>query len=497
MSRGLDVLLIKPGSQDILYGSLSKENLTAIEPPLWAGLIATFLKRRGYNVSILDVEAEGCNVGDVADRIEHLKPLLVGIVVSGTNPSASTMNMTGARVILEEIARRGLGVKTALAGLHPSALPEQTMREERVDFVCEGEAFYTFAELIDALRDDYNRRDFPVKGLWYRKDREIVANERAELIKDLDREIPHVSWELLPMDRYRAHNWHCFQEPGRRRKPYGVIYTSLGCPFRCHFCCINAIFGGPGIRYKSAHSVVDEIGWLVEEYGVKNIKIIDEMFVLKESHVLDICEGIIRRGYDLNIWAYARINTVNEKLLRRMREAGFKWLAYGIESGNDRVLKSVTKGISVERTKDVIGMTQELGINVIGNYIFGLPEDDHESMEDTYRLAEELNCEFVNMYCATAYPGSGLYEQAVREGWPLPDSWSGYSPYSYDHLPLPTRYLSAIEVLRFRDNAYVRYFSGERYQKMVRERFGEAVLEEIKSKLTRRLRRKYLEEVST
>lgn len=494
MIKKVDIILIKPGSQKELYGSLSDDYLTAIEPPLWAGLIATFLRKKSYKVEIIDIEAEKLSYTEVADRITKLNPYLIGIVVSGTNPSASTMNMVGARAVLEEISKRELPIKTILVGLHPSALPKRTMEEEKTDYVCEGEGFYTLAELIEVLKSGDEKGVEKIKGLWYRKDGEIVGNDRAPLIEHLDDEIPYVSWDLLPMDRYRAHNWHCFQEPGQERNPYAVIYTSLGCPFHCHFCCINAIFGKPGIRYRSPEKVVQEIDLLVNNYGVKNIKIIDEMFVLNEEHVLNICELLIARGYPLNIWAYARINTVNERILRKMKQAGFTWLAYGIESGNDRVLRSVTKGITVEKTKEVIKLTREIGLNVIGNYILGLPEDDLSSMQETLDLAIELNCEFINLYCAVAYPGSKLYDQALKEGWKLPENWSGYSPYSYEHLPLPTRYVSAIDVLKFRDEAYVKYYSSEKYQKMIRNKFGEKVLEEIKRTLTKKLKRKYLEE---
>jgi anaerobic magnesium-protoporphyrin IX monomethyl ester cyclase len=494
MRKRPDILLLKPGSQKELYGELSKDSLTAIEPPLWAGLIATFLRKRGCSVKVIDAEAERLGPSGVVDRISEINPVLVGIVVSGTNPSASTMNMLGVRPILEEISKRGLPIKTIVAGLHPSALPKRTMEEEKTDFVCEGEGFYTIGELIEALKGDYESTEFNIRGLWYRKDGKIIGNERASLIKDLDKELPYVSWDLLPMDRYRAHNWHCFQEQDQRREPYAVVYTSLGCPFKCNFCCINAIFGEPGIRYRSPEKVIEEIDILVNRYGVKNIKIVDEMFVLNEKHVLKICDLIIERGYKLNIWAYARINTVNERLLRRLKEAGFTWLAYGIESGNDRVLKSVTKGITVEGTKDVIKLTKDIGINVIGNYILGLPEDDLASMQDTIDLAIELNCEFMNLYCATAYPGSPLYDQAVRDGWRLPDTWEGYSPYSFEHLPLPTKYVSSSDVLRSRDEAYVKYYSNGRYQRMVREKFGIEVLEGVKKSLTKRLKRKYLEE---
>lgn len=492
--KKLDILLIKPGSQRELYGELSENSLTAIEPPLWIGLIATFLRKRGCSVKVIDAEAERLSPSQVVDRIDEIRPSLVGIIVSGTNPSASTMNMVGTSAILTKIAERHVPVKTLVGGLHPSALPKRTMEEEKTDFVCEGEGFYTVAGLLKVLKEDSGQKEFNIKGLWYRKDGGIIANKRAPLVEDLDGELPYVSWDLLPMDKYRAHNWHCFQEPGQKRQPYAVIYTSLGCPFKCYFCCINAIFGGPGIRYRSPEKVIEEIDMLVTTYGVKNIKIIDEMFVLNEKHVLGICDLIIQRGYKLNIWAYGRINTVNEKLLRRLKEAGFNWIGYGIESGSNRVLKSVTKGITVEKTKQVIKLTKDIGINVCGNFIFGLPEDDLQSMQDTLHLAVELNCEFLNVYCATAYPGSPLYEEAVKNGWKLPEAWEDYSPYSYGHLPLRTKYLTGVEVLNFRDNAYVTYYKSERYKIMIKEKFGEEVLESIRKTLTKRLKRKYLEE---
>jgi radical SAM superfamily enzyme YgiQ (UPF0313 family) len=485
----LDLLLIKPGSQQELYGELSGACLTAIEPPLWAGLLATFVRNYDCSVKILDAEVEKLNADQVVDRIIDTNPLLVAIVVSGTNPNASTMNMLGVRKILNNVALRGLKVKTLLIGLHPSALPEKTIKEEKVDYVCEGEGFYTTVELLKLLKRCKNNEDFDVKGLWYKKEEKVFHNERAFLIKDF----PSVSWDLLPMNKYRAHNWHCFQESNSNRMPYGIIYTSLGCPFKCTFCCINTMFGGSGIRYRSPEDVVHEIDILVNKYNVKNIKIIDEMFVLNDKHVLEICDLIIDRNYNLNIWAYARINTISRKILEKLKEAGITWLAYGIESGNNRVLKSISKGITVESIRQAVQLTKDIGINIIGNYVFGFPEDDINSMKDTLALAIDLNCEFVNFYCAIAHPGSGLYEQAVDENWELPKTWSGYSPYSYNHLPLPTKYITVNDVLRFRDEAFVKYNSNSKYQKMILEKFGRNVLADINQKLTKKLRRKHIQ----
>ena len=164
----------------------------------------------------------------------------------------------------------------------------------------------------------------------------------------------------------------------------------------------------------------------------------------------------------------------------------------GIEAASERVRDDVDKGFGDELVFSTLEKTRAAGISVIGNYIFGLPEDDHETMQKTLDLALGLNCEFANFYCAMAYPGSALYERAREERWPLPERWSGYSQHSVDCLPLPTRHLSASEVLRFRDDAFHSYFESPRYLEMVRARFGPATVREIQAMTAHRLERRFV-----
>lgn len=482
----LDIVLIKPGSQKQLYGELSSFSLTAIEPPLWGALLAAYLRSKNYSVALLDAEVENWNYGQTAEKIKEANPRLAVITVSGTNPSASTMNMTGAGIILKYLREKAPEIKTALAGLHPSALPERTLREEEVDFVCQGEGFHTFPTLLDVLRS--SREDYSIPGLWHRKNEHIVSNPRPPLWKNLD-ELPMPAWDLLPIKKYRAHNWHCFDHINRRQ-PYAVIYTSLGCPFRCSFCCINALFGKPGIRYRSPALVIEEIDYLVSTYNVKNIKIIDEMFALNKSHVSSLCNLLIERRYDLNMWAYARVNTVNQEMLRKMKQAGINWIAYGFESGSERVLKGVTKGYKADMVGEVVRMTYDQGLYICANFIFGLPDDDYDSMQETLDLALKINAEWANLYSAMAYPGSRLYEQALVEGWPLPETWQGYSQYAYETLPLPTKYLSGPEVLRFRDHAFNVYFANSVYLEKISSKFGKDTAEHIRRMVGTQLDRK-------
>jgi len=238
-------------------------------------------------------------------------------------------------------------------------------------------------------------------------------------------------------------------------------------------------------------TIVAEIDKLVHQYGIRNIKIADELFVLNPKHVNDLCDLIIERNYDLNIWAYARVDTVKEGMVEKLRRAGVHWLAFGIEAASERVRDDVEKGFDQSDIAKTIGVVRAAGINVIGNFIFGLPEDDLSSMQATLDLALDLNCEFANFYVAMAYPGSQLYNDAVRKGWPLPETWSGYSQHAVDTLPLPTKYLPAGEVLRFRDQAFQAYFNSPNYLDMINRKFGAETKAHLHAMAAHRLERRY------
>jgi anaerobic magnesium-protoporphyrin IX monomethyl ester cyclase len=227
---------------------------------------------------------------------------------------------------------------------------------------------------------------------------------------------------------------------------------------------------------------------------VKNIKFVDEMFVLNKSHVLGICDRLIERGHRVNIWAYARVDTVKDEFLDRLKAAGFNWLCLGIESASQYVRDGASKRYSNADIVGVVRRIQSAGINVLGNYIFGLPDDTMESMQDTLALAAELNCEFANFYSAMAYPGSALYQTALTNGIALPEKWHHYSQHGYETKPLANQYCTAADILAFRDRAWNAYFTAPRYLDMVRRKFGQNVIEHINRMVAIPLRRKLVEE---
>lgn len=495
----LDLVLVNPGSRGRIYQNLGA-TLTAVENPVWAGLIATFVRQKGFSVAIVDAEGDQLSPEQTAERVAALNARLVTIVVYGHQPSASTQNMTGASAIATAIKRHSPATNLLMLGGHVAALPERTLAEEQCDYVTRDEGLYGIVTLLAALRDTASPDLSKIPGLAYRTEEGVALNPAAPLVSNLDTDMPGVAWDLLPMSRYRAHNWHCFGD--LTREPYAAIYTTLGCPYHCSFCCIQAPFKegekGMGLktsvnsyRFWSPARVIEEIDVLVNTYGVRNIKFADEMFVLNPRHVLGICDLIIERGYDLNIWAYARVDTVKDAMLDKLKRAGFNWLAFGIEAANEGVLADVDKRYHVDEVYETIRKVKGAGINIIGNYIFGLPEDTLDTMEQTLRLALDLNCEFANFYTAMAYPGSPLHLQAVEKGWRLPDAWSGYSQHAKDTLPLPTRHLSAGEVLRFRDHAFQVYFTDPNYLALVQQKFGADTVAHIREMTSHRLERQY------
>lgn len=495
-----DILFINPGNHKRTYQDLSKE-YTAIATPVWTLLLANYTRKRGYTTAIYDVNVEGWDdEGTAKEVLGKYNPELVVMMVYGHNPSASTQTMPAAGKIARDMKSYNKDILIAMGGTHPSALPERTLLEEAIDYVIQGEGAYQIEGLLKLIKGKESIKN--INGLWYKHGGIIANTTPSPIIKDLDKELDDYAWDLLPdINNYRAHNMHCFHDFDKStqndfsdiRTPYVAMNTSLGCPYSCHYCCINAIFEKPGIRYWSLEKVFSWFDTLVNKYKVKNVRFDDELFILSPQRVERFCDIMIERGYDVNIWVYGRVDTIRESLLKKLKKAGVNWICLGIESGNDRVRNAVNKNIK-KNIKDTVRMIQTNGIYVLGNYMFGLPEDDINTMNDTLQLAIDLNCEFANFYSVMAYPGSKLYKWASGYESYLPKKWNGFSQLGYETQPLPTKYISAKEVLRFRDEAFHKYHADDRYLNMIENKFGEKVKKHLEKLLNVKLRRKILEE---
>jgi len=237
-----------------------------------------------------------------------------------------------------------------------------------------------------------------------------------------------------------------------------------------------------GIRFRKVEDIIKELH-LLSERGVRNIKILDELFTFREDRVREICDLIIASNYKFNIWAYGRVDRVTPSMLERMKRAGVNWICYGFESANETVRNEVNKHFTQNMMENAIKWTREAGINILGNFMFGFPHDSYDTMRQTFDFAKSHLFEFVNFYCAMAYPGSVLFDNCVNLKMKLPESWSGYSQYSKDAMPSPTMYLTSEQVRDFRDKAFIEYISNPEYLKMVKGKFGHKAEKHIEEML--------------
>ena len=506
----LDVLFINPDSSSQVYQGLA-DTYSAIEPPTWSLLLAESCRTKDYEVAILDCDAERLSLDRAVSRVEDLSPRLVLFVVYGQNPNSGTTNMVGALALAQALKDSGVKAPIAFVGSHTSALPRQVLSEKCVDIVLLNEGVYALHSLLSS---DLNSHLPQINGIGYKvcdgaNNESLILNppERVVPQNRMDIDLPGYAWDLLPFDKkpldlYRAHFWHVNFDHASR-SPFAAIYTSLGCNFGCDFCMINILnradnsdgihaANSSGMRFWSPEWVRREMK-KIADLGVTALRISDEMFFLNRKFYEPILKNVVDDEFGFNMWAYSRIDTVREDQLELFKKAGVSWLALGLEAGNQIVREEVSKGTFKDvNIRSVCSGIRGYDINIIGNYIFGFPEDNLETMQQTLDLAVELNTEMANMYPCQALPGSPMYYIALKNGWALPESYSGFGFLSYDCTPLPTKYLSAEEVLRFRDHAWTKYFTNPEYLSLVESKFGFENRRNVESMASIKLRRRVL-----
>jgi len=421
--------------------------------------------------------------------------------------------MSGAVKLANLLKERGVNIPISFVGSHVQALPYKVLYEEpSIDIIFTNEGVYSLWELlkIDDLTDKF-LLEF-IDGIGFIKDgkpyltkpEKIVPNERMDL------DLPGYAWDLLPykekpFDLYRSPMWHGEYDHDKR-SPYAALYTSLGCVFQCEFCMINILnrddldeIGVAGnynkMRFWSPEFIIKEFDKL-NEMGVETIRIADEMFLLNPKYYVPLSEMLSERPYadKLRMWAYSRVDTIRRPgVLKLLRKAGIKWLCLGIESADRNIRLEVSKGKFQDvNIVEVVNQIHDADIEIIANYMFGLPGDTYETMQKTLDLSLELNTIAWNAYAAMPLPGSQLYKDAVDAGIDLPEDYAGYSFHAYTTKPLPTDSLKPEEILKFRDEAYLTYHTDKKFLDKVRSTYGDIAVDNIINNTKVKLKRKIL-----
>lgn len=509
----IDTLFITPNNATRIYQELSNK-YSAVETPTWSLLLAEACRAKSFKVKILDCLAENLNLQQSYERVLAINPRLIVFVVYGQNVNAGTTNMSGAIILSEYLKEKNIKTPIAFVGSHVQAVPVETLNKEKsIDFVFTNEGVYSLLNILTLKEINFENLK-KIKGIAFKYNSKIYFNDVEKVVpqEKMDIDLPGYAWDLLPfktkpLDMYRSPMWHAEYDENKR-SPYAAIQTSLGCQFKCSFCMINIINRSDkseigvagnysGMRFWSTDFIIKEFDKLLK-LGVETIRIVDEMFLLNPKYYIPLCKELSKRNIkdNLRMWAYSRIDTVkNPETLKLVRSAGIKWLCLGIESGDKKVRLEVAKGKFEEvDVKNVVRQIHNADIEIMANYIFGLPGDSRETILKTFELSKELCTSGWNTYAAMALPGSQLYKEALEKNIKLPENYEGYSFHSYNTQNLPTEKLKASTILELRDKAFYDYHNYEPFLKKITNKFGEKAARNIRKMSKIKLKRKIIEE---
>ena len=382
----MKILLLYPP-----YTSHVEEEKKGYFPPLGLAYIAAILRNHNHSVRIIDMNVETKDLEELEKICEKEQPDIVGI-------SSATITYNTCINILKRIKNVIPSAIRIVGGPHASILPHEFVNYS--DFVVIGEGEYTMLELVKTLENGEDPSN--IEGLLFKKDGKIVETGPRPLITCLDN-LPFPARDLLHMEAYNDNK--------------GAILTSRGCPFNCIFCNSYLIFGKK-FRARSPKNVVDEIEYLVKKYNVHVIRVLDDMFTLNRKRVIEICNEILNRGLNIE-WELTngtRVNKVDKELLEKMHEAGCYRIYYGIESGSEKVLKMLRKGIKLDQVRRVVKWTKEIGIEVGGFFMIGGPGETTETLKETEKFIDELNLDYVHLSIATPYPRTDFWNWVLKNG---------------------------------------------------------------------------------
>lgn len=391
-----DILLINPPlSSGELFKRGSKSTASII-PPLGLAYLAAVLENEGHQVKIIDGIATDISIDSILRVVDDFD--FVGVTVLSTFFKRCIELIEKIKVISN--------VPVIAGGAHATVMP-LSLLEKGADYIVIGEGEDTIKELIGVLTDKLSLKIDDVRGIAFLRDGKMVLTGRRPLIKDLNN-LPMPARHLLPMDKYKT------SEARTNRNPSHSIVVSRGCKGNCTFCFKGTF--GTEFRCLSPERIVEEMFVLRDVYKAKEISFWDDSFTTDRNIVLSVCELLLQKKLGIPWSCEARIDTVDEEMLRIMKRAGCEFIAYGIESGSDRVLRSINKRIDTKTIVEVIRKTQAVGIPIRGYFILGLVGELKEEMHRTIQFAASLKIDIATFTLLVPSPGSADYVRAQRDG---------------------------------------------------------------------------------
>lgn len=398
-----DVLLVNPVDQGHITNGLGVR-----VPPLNLMYLAAALENASMSVKIIDDDLYHLGFEKVANLASKIDPTVVGV-------TATTATIKNALNYVKHVKKVLPNVLTVIGGPHPTFVPVETLKsEDSLDVVVMGEGEETLTEIAEEYKNK-ELKNFPeIKGIAYRDNGKINTTPPRPLIKNLD-DLPFPARHLIPFDEYKT-----------SKNQAGGMITSRGCVFSCNYCSSSLIMGKK-FRSRSPSNVVDEMEELVDKYGVRDIAFLDDIFMLNKRRAMKIADEIKNRNIDLSFVTSSRVDTVNRELLECLKDAGMSTLYCGVESGSQRVLDLMGKGITLKQAEDAMKVTKKCGINVMGSFIIGYPGETAKEMDQTIDFSIKLDPDYSQFSILTPFPGTPVFYELKQKELLDTEDWSKYT----------------------------------------------------------------------
>ena len=399
--------------------------------------LAAWTRQHGYPVQVIDLHAENLYPKDAGPRVREFEPTIVAL-------TAKTLGWPAVIEIAQMIKVEIPGALVVVGGPHLSIYPKESLTWECFDMAVVGDGEETMLEICDRVEEGGSLDD--IAGTCVRKGGEIVLNPARAVPKDIDR-YPMPAWDLVDVNRY-----HCLT----LLKPFATMVTTRGCPWHCGYC--SQVYSDK-LRFRAPELVVDEMEWLVKNYGVREIVMFDETFTIGKKRMRKFCDEILRRNLKVKFNIRARVDTVDREVLEMLKRAGLRSIHMGVEAGTDRVLKIMNKQITREQTERAFRIAREVGIETRGYFMVGYYDTSPQDVEEMINFSASLGLDWASYSVATALPATDLYRIAQERGYVDGDFWRRYTINGGGPIPqLETETFTAERLRQYRTKAYLNFY---------------------------------------
>jgi len=426
--------------------------------PLGIEYIAAICEKNGYFVKVIQQHNE--SIEEVCALCLELNPKYVGI---------STLTHTWD--VTEEIAKRlksfNPSIKTVVGGYHASLVPHLCLKSKNIDFVVIGEGEYTFLDIVQTMDDGGEAKNIP--GIAYIKNGEIQITNPRERIYSLD-SLPFPKRDKSLLENCSV-GGAVFPSLGKQKCPAQILY-SRGCPYQCSYCCSPSLWKRI-VTYRSPQNLIEEIKLLQKNFGTNFLFFSDLTFPINKKKSLELCEEMINKKIDINWFCFSRLDTVDAKLLKKMKEAGCSKIGFGIESFSSKVLRSFKKNVQYKENtfftlvQNVLELAWSLGITTRVFLILGHTEETEEDILNTKKIIQNLHIDELRIGLFTPFPGLEIYENLEKKKLLRTEDWSQFTT-EHDVLKRDKDFNGRLEQIR--DEIIAEFYQSDTYRKQVDEK---------------------------